>query len=192
MEIELFEMFFIVRSGGAFVILISRDRRSPRWLYTSAKRSVMAGRVRVIEWKKGRVAGGVSIVSVHCCSTNGRDEFRSKMLLVIVGPMHETIGSIRRWLASIPLPPFDQSPSRSLFDRKTHHGDHDWMSGRVNDGGRFWKSVVQQSDKSVESKDWLEWVWREFDFLVEEFVTRTKNFWRRKEGLLYIPSYKEI
>lgn len=108
------------------------------------------------------------------------------------GPMHETIGSIRRWLASIPLPPFDQSPSRSLFDRKTHHGDHDWMSGRVNDGGRFWKSVVQQSDKSVESKDWLEWVRREFDFLVEEFVTRTKNFWRRKEGLLYIPSYKEI
>lgn len=38
LEIELFEMFFIVRSGGAFVILISRDRRPPRWLYTSAKR----------------------------------------------------------------------------------------------------------------------------------------------------------
>lgn len=68
------------------------------------------------------------------------------------------------------------------------------MSGRVNDGDRFWKSVVQQSDKSVEPKDWLEeWVRREFDFLVEEFVRTKEEFLkRRKKGLLYIPSYKEI
>lgn len=57
-------MFFIVRLGGAFVMLISRDRRPPRWLYIERETFVDGG---VSSGKKGRVAGGRKAYQLYRC-----------------------------------------------------------------------------------------------------------------------------
>lgn len=113
---------------------------------SSAKRSLMAG-YRVEKKDESRVEGR-RINCIGALLLDERvDEFRSKMLLVIVGVWSpctkwaETIESIRLMLAHIHIhihiqrsrPPFRSEPLLDRFDRKTHHGDH-----RLNEWTRKW------------------------------------------------------
>lgn len=106
---------------------MSNNTSAKRWLMHRVEKRTSRG------WKEG-----VSIVSVHCCSTERVDEFRSKMLLVIVGSSHLRArngpGSIRLMLAiQRSRSPFRSEPLLDRYDRKTASR---WS--RLNEWTRKW------------------------------------------------------